>query len=178
MITLSIIGFPFVGKKTLARAIAGTGVARLMPPGALTAHAKRRETPTAIAAHDLMIAGGIPSDEAFAALWSECTPTNADIVVAGFPQRAAQYRAYLSLQPREVWILHLRTDWDQLVQRMEARGAGNIDRGHPGARHRLATNISELAALSQRDGRYLELEAFRPLSETVGTVLDAVWPER
>ena len=43
---------------------------------------------------------------------------------------------------------------------------------------RKRSRISELAALSQRDGRYLELEAFRPLSETVGTVLDAVWPER
>ncbi|MEZ4442667.1 MAG: hypothetical protein R3B72_26470 [Polyangiaceae bacterium] len=177
MITLGIIGFPFVGKKTLARAIADTGVARLMVPGSIAAYIERHETPAAIAAHDQVRAGVLLSDEAIATLWSECTPEDADVVAAGLPKGAAQYRAYLARQPRDLWLLHLRTEWDLLVARMEARGAGNID-GHPGARQRLTTNITELASLSRRDGRYLELEAFRPLPEMLAAVLDTIWHRR
>lgn len=178
VVTLCIIGFPFVGKEALARAVAAEGVATLVLPGDITRHVKRRQTPAAIAAHDLMCAGGIPSDEALAILWTELTPPKHDAVTPGLPKCASQYENYADRSGRDLWLVHLRTNWRSLVDRMEALGAGNIERGHPGAEHRITAAISELAELGRRTDRYLELEPFRPLPETVSAVLEAVWARR
>lgn len=120
----------------------------------------------------------MPSDEALAILWSELTPPTRDAVSPGLPRCASQYESYVEKSGRDSWLVHLRTKWRSLVDRMEARGAGNIEHGHRGAERRITAAISELAERGRRADRYLEVEAFRPLPETLSAVLDAVWSGR
>jgi adenylate kinase family enzyme len=176
LVTVGIVGLPFSGKRTLARTIAGRGIATCFDAADLRRLMNTSASAAAVAARDRAATGAVLDSSVVAQLWHEGTAAWRDALLVGFPRNEAELLTYQHASEKPLSLVHLRAAPELVSARMVLAGLPALSVGHPGAAERLAEALAPVLELARRAGVLLELDAEDEPEMLVEAVIARFWP--